>query len=189
MTDITANTAQITAELSQLFETHARVTAQDTRADAPFLHRLLTGAKNIANVRNNVRGFWRLHRFLDAAQMRFAVCFALDDNEREWTLQNLAAHIAQKKTNPAGEKALADKRVSRARQFMLDGMVKAFLFLTLPLGIFVLYAFDGGTGRVVGLCIAALPSAVVLWFCIKEWLFYRQLSAKIDTAEGIKNDG
>lgn len=187
--DNTANTAQITADLSQLFETHARVAQADAAMDAPFLHRLLAGAKNIANVRNNVRGFWRLHRFLDAAQARFGVCFALDDNEREWTLHSLASHIAQKKSNPAFEKALADQRVKRARQFMLDGLVKAFLFLSLPLGIFALYAFEGVAARAAGLGVAAVPSLMVLWFCTKEWIFYRQLSAKMDTLEGIKNGG
>ncbi len=186
MTDPTAHTAQITADLSQLFETHARVAADDARGDVPFLHRLLAGAKNIANVRNSFRGLWRLHRFLDAVQMRYAVCFALEDHEKDWTLQSLAAHIAHKKTNPAAQKALAAKRVKRAKQYMLDGMVKAFLFLSLPLGIFACYAFDADVWRALGLCVAAAPSAMVLWFCTKEWLFYRQLSAKIDTAEGIK---
>lgn len=189
MTDTPVNTAQITADLSQLFETHARVAATDTRADAPFLHRLLAGAKNISNVRNSFRGLWRLHRFLDAVQMHFAVCFALEDNEKDWTLQNFAAHIAQKKANRAAQKTLAAKRVKRAKQYMLDGMVKSFLFLSLPLGIFATYAFDSVPARAAGLGVAAIPSLLVLWFCIKEWIFYRRLSAKIDTAEEMKNDG
>ncbi len=189
MTDTTANTAQITAELSRLFETHAHVAAADALADAPFLHRLLAGAKNISNVRNSFRGLWRLHRFMDAAQIHFGVCFALEDNEKDWTLQNFAAHIVQKKSNRAAQKTLAAKRVKRAKQYMLDGMVKSFLFLSLPLGIFAVYAFDSMAARVAALGVAAIPSLLVLWFCIKEWIFYRQLSAKIDTAEDMKNDG
>lgn len=187
MTAQAENTAQITAALSQLFDRHARV-PQTGAADseAPFLHRLLAGAKTIANVRNSFRGIWRLHRFLDDVQMYFGVCFALEDSEKEWTVSALAAHIAHKKANRTAQKTLAAKRVQRAKMYLREGMVKAFLFLTLPLGIFVCYAIDGVIGRIIGLCIAALPSLMVLWFSIREWIFYRQLSAKIETAEGIK---
>lgn len=187
MTTHPQNTAQITAELSQLFETHAHVPPSGAvDVDAPFLHRLKTGAKNISNLRNSFRGIARLYRFLGAVQMHFGVCFALDDAEKEWTLQTLAAHIAHKKSNAPAQRTLAKKRVARAKMHIREGMVKAFLFLSLPLGIFVWHAFDGAAGRAAGLCIAAVPSVMVLWFSIKEWIFYRQLSAKIETAEGTK---
>jgi len=49
------------------------------------------------------------------------------------------------------------------------------LFLSLPLGVFVWHAFDGGMGRGIGLAVAALPALAVLWFCLGEIRLYTRL--------------
>lgn len=176
------------AAIEMLFEKHARV-AGDFYADAPFLHRLLAGAKNIQNVRNSFRGICRLNAFLDDVQVETGVCLGLNDGEKDWTPQGLADHIDAKKANPAAQKMLVEKRMKQARQHFLDGMVKSALFLSLPLGIFFCYAFAGGILRAAGLLIAAAPSLVVFWFCIREVLLYRRLSEKIGAAGERKHGG
>lgn len=165
--------------LGALFEKHARV-AGALPPDTPFLHRLLAGARNISNVRNSFRGISRLNRFMDEAQLTLGVCFGVSDAEKEWTLQSLAAHIDDKKSNPAAQKTLTKKRLKQARQYLLDGMVKAVLFLSLPLGVFVWHAFDGSTGRGIGLAVAALPALAVLWFCLGEIRLYTRLLKAIN---------
>ena len=160
--------------LMALFESHAHVKTSSP-LDAPFLHRLLPGAQNISNVRNSFRGIYRLNRFMDDVQLKLGVCFGVNDAEKEWTPQSLAAHIDQKKSNRAAQKTLAEKRLKQARQYLMDGMVKSLLFLTLPLGIFVWYAVDGAAGRATGWALAALPSLAVLRFCLGEIRLYTRL--------------
>jgi len=188
MTANQKNAGNTLAALETLFSKHARIAGGFT-PDAPFLHRLLAGAKNISNVRNSFRGIWRLNAFLDDVQMTFGVCLGLNDGEKDWTPQALAAHIDAKKANPAAQKTLVEKRLKQVRQHLLDGMVKSVLFLSLPLGIFFCYAFAGGILRAAGLLIAAAPSLVVFWLCIREVLLYRRLSEKIGAAGERKHGG
>lgn len=174
--------------IAALFAAHARVPG-DFLAEGPFLHRLLVGAKTLPDVRNSFRGIWRLNAFLDDVQLRAGVCLGVNDGEKDWTPQALAAHIDAKKANPAAQKALVQKRLKQARQHLLDGMVKSVLFLSLPLGIFFCYAFAGGILRVAGLLIAAAPALVVFWLCRREVLLYRRLSEKIGAAGERKHGG
>lgn len=179
-----------------VFVRHARLPASsaknlavDILPDAPFLHLLLAGAKNISNVRNSFRGIWRLNAFMDDLQLTAGVCFGVNDDEREWTPEGLAAHIDQKKANPVAQKTLVNKRMKQARQYCVDGMVKSVLFLSLPLGVFFCYAFAGGILRAAGLLVAAAPSLVVFWLCVRDVLLYRRLSEKIGAAGERKHDG
>ncbi|MDP2206684.1 MAG: hypothetical protein Q8K65_10315 [Alphaproteobacteria bacterium] len=174
--------------IKTVFARHARV-QEDVLPEAPFLRLLLAGAKNISNVRNSFRGIWRLNAFMDDLQETACVCFGINDGEKEWTPQALAAHIDEKKANPAAQKTLVNKRLKQARQHLLDGMVKSVLFLSLPLGIFFCYAFAGGILRTAGLLIAAAPSLVVFWLCVRDVLLYRRLSEKIGAAGERKHDG
>lgn len=161
-----------------VFARHSRV-VETFAPDENFLRGLLPDAQNLTQVRNSFRGIFRLNRFLEDLQKTLDVCLDPEDGKTEWTQQSLAAHVDRKKEDRAAQKTLAAKRYAEARQQLLDGMVKSVLFLSLPMGIFVCYAFAGGTGRWLGLLIAAAPALMVFWLCTKNVLLYRRLSARM----------
>lgn len=171
----------IQQDILRVFEKHQRV-AGGIAPETKFLCLLLPDAKNISNVRNSFRGIFRLNRFLDDVQEQLCVCFGVNDGEKDWTLAGLADHIAQKKNNPAAQKTLAEKRLRQARQYLVDGLVKAFLFLSLPMGISVWNVCDSTVMQVIGLGIAGIPVGMVGYMCTVQWRFCRRLLTRLTNA-------
>ena len=125
----------IHAAILRIFARHRE--APDAAFDeGKFLDFLMADNRPLASVRNSFRGLWRLNRFYDALQLECVVCFEQGISEKSWTVTELAAHIAEKKQNPAAQKSLVTKRLKRAEANLYFEPVKFMIFLITPLTLF-----------------------------------------------------
>jgi hypothetical protein len=99
------------------------------------LNFLMADNRALNKLRDSFRGLRRLNKFYDALQLECAVCFEDGVAEKNWTVAGLAEHIAQKKKNPAAQKALAAKRVKRAERNLHFEPLKFTLFVIGPLAL------------------------------------------------------
>ncbi|MGH8029220.1 MAG: hypothetical protein ACREO3_04705 [Arenimonas sp.] len=90
----TADTAVLRALVVELFERH-RQRPGTPFVESDFLAHLLAAPGPGRALRDSFAGLRRMHAFLDAAQLEFAVCYSIKDRERDYTLDGFVQRTTQ----------------------------------------------------------------------------------------------
>jgi len=169
--------SDIQASILRIFAQH-RETPDAPFEQEKFLDFLMADNRPLSKLRNSFRGLWRLNGFYDALQLECVVCFEDGVAEKSWSASQLAAHIAEKKKNPAAQKALVNKRLKRAERNLYFEPLKLAMFVIGPLAL-VLYAVARKLGADALAHVFPVLGLAALGFCCsitrREAALYRKL--------------
>jgi len=178
--------ADIHAAILRVFRQHREA------PDAPFVEEkfldfLMADNRPLNKSRDSFRALWRLNGFYDALQLECAVCFEEGIAEKNWSVDSLTRHIAEKKKNPAAQKALVTKRTKKAERNLHFEPVKLTIFAIGPATL-ILYAlfYKASGGSSLALIFPALGLSAV-GFCynitLREMRLYRELGRLLEKGE------
>ncbi len=171
--------------LRSIFERHRKSPNLAFNEDT-FLDGLTGKPGGIRGVRNSFRGLARLNAFYDDVQTTFGICLNWGDDQKNWSLDALAAHIDAKRKNEMAQARLVNKRIEERKRLMLDRHLKMLIFPWLIIGPPSIILWQK-TGNPLWMCMLLAASLLVVGFTayadMRQLRVYRQILDKISWRE------